>query len=101
MIAKTVHYLLYLSIFVLIFAGWGMSSWGGHSVPFWGKTNWALPVAVNLNISHSLQAVHYWGAWALFTLIILHLIAALYHQLILRDNLISTMWRQKTRRLFK
>jgi cytochrome b561 len=100
-VAKIVHYLLYLSTFVMVFAGWGMSSWGGHSVPLWGVANVALPVAVNKSISSTLIDVHLWAAWTLFALIIIHLLAALYHQLILRDNLIGSMLPQKKRNLFK
>jgi cytochrome b561 len=100
-VAKLVHYLLYLATFVMIFAGWGMSSYSGHGVPFWGLANVGLPVALNKPLANWFEAVHHWAAWSLFVLIIIHILAALYHQLIVRDNLIGSILPQKKRNLFK
>lgn len=100
-VAGIVHYLLYLSVFVMIFAGWGMSSWGGHSVSMWGITDVALPVTKNKAIAGFLNTTHLWAAWALAILIIVHILAALFHQFILRDGVLGGMLPQKKRDLFK
>lgn len=100
-IARIAHYLLYLATFVMIIAGWCMSSYGGHPVPFWGKTNLALPVSINKPLGDWFESAHHWAAWSLFGLIIIHILAALYHQFMLHDNLIRSMLPQKKRGLFK
>ncbi len=38
------------------------------------------------------RIVHGWIAWTLMLLIILHVSAALYHQLVLKDGLLRRMW---------
>lgn len=98
--ATLVHYLLYLSLFTMIFSGWGMSSWGGHAVTFWGF-DVTLPVTVDKAFGHLLASVHLWAAWTLFCLIVLHLLAALYHHFFLRDNVLTGMLPQRKRNLFR
>jgi cytochrome b561 len=39
-----------------------------------------------------LMTVHLWAAYILLALVILHILAALYHQFIRRDGLIGRMW---------
>jgi cytochrome b561 len=92
--AWIVHYLMYIAVFSMAIFGWLMSSWGGHSVYFLGM-NLALPVKKSQPLSHLWGDFHYWTAWALLSLIVLHLLAALYHQFILRDKLINRMLAQK------
>ena len=98
--ATGVHYLLYISLFTMVFSGWGMSSWGGHAVSFWGL-NLALPVVLDKTFGHLLASIHLWAAWTLFSLIVLHLLAALYHHFFLRDNVLSGMLPQRKRNLFR
>lgn len=98
--ATLVHYLLYIALFTMILSGWGMSSWGGHPVSFWGL-NLALPVEIDKPLGHLLATIHLWAAWTLFCLIVLHLLAALYHHFFLRDNVLTGMLPQKKRSLFR
>ena len=39
-----------------------------------------------------LQIIHMWAAYLLLILVIIHILAALYHQFIRRDGLIGRMW---------
>jgi len=93
------HWLLYLCIFVMLFAGWFMTSFGGHPMDIFGM-NLALPLTINKPVSHLFGSIHYWTSWVLFCLIILHILAALFHQFILRDKLVNRMLPQKKRNLF-
>ena len=38
------------------------------------------------------MTVHLWSAYLLLFLVVLHILAALYHQFIRRDGLIGRMW---------
>ena len=93
--AHITHYLLYLAVFVMILAGWGMSSWGGHPVAFWGIGNVAWPVMQNKALGHLGSVVHLWGAWILTGLIGMHVLAALYHHFIKKDHVLTGMLPKK------
>ncbi len=98
--AALVQWLLYISVLVMGIAGWAMSSWGGRSVPFWGL-NLALSVTKNPPLSGLFADIHFIASWVLVGLASLHILAALYHQFVLRDNLIGGMLPQKKRNLFE
>lgn len=88
--AHSVHHLLYLLIFIMLFSGWLMSSWGGHSVPFWGMANLALPLSYNSLYAGIAHDIHGICAWAIGGIIGLHILGALWH-LIRRDGVIGRM----------
>lgn len=86
------HITLYVLIFVTILVGWSMSAFAGHETEFWGLINVSLPFAVNKPIAHLGEFIHEWIAWALIVLISLHLLAALYHHFICKDDTLKRMW---------
>lgn len=89
--SHTVHALLYISVFVMILAGWAMSSFGHHPVHFWGLGSVAWPVAKNKALSGFNSDVHLWFAWILFGLVVLHILAALHHHFIKKDYVLRSM----------
>ncbi|GAB4505849.1 MAG: cytochrome b561 [Anaerolineales bacterium] len=83
-IGKGTHHLLYILLIFMALAGLGLSiRYNLPSAVFEGQT----PVPADLNPGlHGLL-------FLLFALLILlHIGAALYHQFILRDNLLARMW---------
>ena len=89
--AHTAHILLYLTIFIMLFSGWLMSSWAGYPVPFWGLANLALPLAHNTHYASIASTVHSTCAWFIITLIVLHITAVLWHTFVRRDNILTRM----------
>ncbi|TAN07794.1 MAG: cytochrome b [Rhizobiaceae bacterium] len=92
MLARIVHWLLYLLLFVLPILGWINASWRGMPVSFFGlftmpkimpnrTSGWAWTGDV-----HSFLA-----EYVLLTLVGLHVIAALYHHFIARDGVLRRM----------
>ena len=87
------HALLYLLFFVVPLTGWAYSSARGFPVVWFGV--WPLPdwVAVDKPFADAvLKPVHHACAFALAGVVLLHVAAALKHQWIDHDGLLSRMW---------
>jgi cytochrome b561 len=89
-LARTVHSGLYLCMAVMPLSGYLGSSFTkypirffGYALPNWG---WDWPAAKSL-----LSTVHDISAWLFTVLIILHVLAALFH-LIRKDGIFARMW---------
>ncbi|WP_019141163.1 cytochrome b [Noviherbaspirillum massiliense] len=87
--AHAVHHLLYLAMTVMTLTGF-LASIFGRGIVFFGLP---LPrlVPENRPLGHLLNEVHEFTAWALAVLVGLHVIAALYHQFVLKDRLLMRM----------
>lgn len=88
------HYALYAMMLVMPLAGWVMSSAGGHPVSVFG-----IPIPAIVEEDKALGAlahdIHEYGGLLLIGLIILHVMAALYHHFIQKDGLLWRMWPKK------
>ncbi|WP_424682813.1 cytochrome b [Frateuria sp. YIM B11624] len=89
--AALTHAGLYASILVLPLLGWMLSDAQDKPVRFFGL---ALPrlVQPDFDLADQLQAWHREAAWALLALVLLHLLAALWHHFVLRDAVLRGMW---------
>ena len=87
------HILLYVLMIILPLIGWAMLSAGGYPVTLFGA--WHLPSIVpqNVDLFALLRALHTWLAFALFATVLVHLAAALFHGLVRRDGVFSSMAR--------
>tara|TARA_R110002033_G_scaffold60285_6_gene110441 strand:- start:3063 stop:3632 length:570 start_codon:yes stop_codon:yes gene_type:complete len=91
--AKTTHMLFYLLLLAIPLSGWWMTSAfpkrhpievGLFEVPF-------LPVSVNMASAGAAHDVHEYGGWLMIILLVVHIAAALKHQFIDRDGVLSRM----------
>ena len=91
--AKASHLVLYGLFIAMPLIGWAMLSAGGYPVTLFGA--WHLPSIVpqNVDLFALLRALHTWLAFALFATVLVHLAAALFHGLIRRDGVFSSMAR--------
>ena len=85
------HHLMYLLFFVVPLAGWAYSSAAGFPVVWFGVLPLPDFVPKNEALAELIKPVHAVSAFALIGLVILHVGAALKHQFIDRDKLISRM----------
>ena len=85
------HFLLYFMMFVMPIQGLLMINSSGKALSFWGLFD--LPVLVDKNkpLRHFLGEVHELGGYVFLALIILHVLATIQHQFILKDGLLSRM----------
>jgi cytochrome b561 len=90
-LAKLTHVLLYVLLFAVPVSGWLMSSARGFPVSWFGL--WQLPdlVPKDKPLYESLVTVHTALAWTLGVVAIVHLLAALKHHFVLKDDVLRRM----------
>lgn len=95
-VALASHWLLYLLMFAMPLIGWVMVSASGTPVTLIGA--WTLPAIApeNADVFAVLRAAHRYLAYLLFATVLLHLAAGLFHGLIRRDGVLTSMVRNRT-----
>lgn len=88
-VGKAVHYALYALVFLMAVSGLSLSIQAGLAPIVFGGSGASLPADF---FDFAARALHGFIAPALLALILLHVGAALYHQLFIKDNLLSRMW---------
>lgn len=89
--AHATHLALYVLFFALPLSGWLFSSAAGFQTVYLGVLPLPDLLAKNSDLAETLKAVHRYTAYALGTLVVLHVAAAFKHQLIDKDRLIARM----------
>lgn len=90
-VMKLTHLALYLLMLAIPLVGWLMSSAKGYTVNYFGL--FELPDLVDKDkaLGHLLKEIHELLANGLMILVVLHVLAALKHQWIDKDGLLSRM----------
>lgn len=88
--AKLMHLALYAFMIAMPVLGWLMLSAAGKPIPFFGLELPAL-TGTDKEFSKQVKEVHEWVGTAGYYLIGLHVLAALYHHHIQRDNTLMRM----------
>ena len=88
-LGKAVHYALYVLVFSMAITGISLSMQVGLAPIVFGGSGTLLPVDF---YDFTARMLHGFIAPALLILVLLHVGAALYHQFVLKDNLLSRMW---------
>lgn len=86
-----VHMLLYVLLFVIPLLGIVTFIWHGRAFNF-GLFTVDFGVRKNRAIFHPTENLHGWLAYALFALVGLHVLAALWHHFYRRDGILLRMW---------
>jgi cytochrome b561 len=89
--SRPVHLLMYGLMFVIPILGIVTFIWHGRVFDF-GLFRVDFGVQKNRAVFHPTEDIHGYLAYALFTLIGLHVLAALWHQFYRRDGILSRMW---------
>lgn len=89
------HGLLYVLMLAVPMAGWVYSNAAGYRVVYLGKLPLPNLVERDADLAAAWLTVHHWLAWTLAAVIAVHVLAALHHQFIVRDNTLRRMltWR--------
>jgi cytochrome b561 len=85
------HHLMYLLFFAVPLLGWAYSSAKGFPIVWFGVLPLPDLVAPNPELAEAIKPLHGLAAWGLIGLVALHVGAALKHQFIDRDGLLSRM----------
>ncbi|MFM0175495.1 cytochrome b [Paraburkholderia sediminicola] len=91
--AKASHLVLYVLMAAMPLIGWAMLSAAGYPITLYGPLHLPPIAPHNVELFALLRALHTWLAFALFATVLLHLAAALFHGLIRRDGVFSSMAR--------
>ena len=89
--AHSTHWLLYALFFMVPLMGWAYSSAAGFPIVVFGVLPLPDFVAPDRAVAEVLKERHGQLAWALAAVVVLHIAAALKHQFIDRDGLLSRM----------
>lgn len=90
--ARTIHFILYISILVMPLSGWYMSTAAGHIPSFFGLFSMPAPFMVqNKLIAHNFAQMHEIFAWVIGIAIVIHLLAAIKHHFIDKDDILKRM----------
>ena len=89
--ASLTHAALYLAFFAVPLLGWAYSSAAGFPVVWFGLVPLPDFVPVDRDLAGQLKSAHQIAAWGLGALVLLHVAAALKHQWVDRDRLLSRM----------
>jgi cytochrome b561 len=89
--SRFVHNALYAALLAMPVAGWLWASSKGWPIVFFGAV--ALPPLIGAGspLAHLAARAHRFLAWAILTLVLLHLVAVLYHVVIRRDDVALRM----------
>ena len=89
-LARLMHWALYLFMIVMPLLGWLVTSAKGNQVMFYG---FDLPLLVSEDkaLARQIQDWHEWGGTLGYWLIGLHALAGLYHHYVVRDNTLLRM----------
>lgn len=94
LLARLVHFLLYALIILMPFTGWGMSTAADKAPNFFWLFTFPMPfVPLSKPLAGFFNNLHYIFAWALTAALVLHVIGALKHHLIDKNDILKRMWR--------
>lgn len=85
------HYALYALMIGMPLIGWAMLSAGGYPVVLYGNVRLPAIVSQSDSLHALLWNAHFYLAFAFFALVLLHLAAALFHALVRRDGVFTSM----------
>ncbi|WP_453977821.1 cytochrome b [Brevundimonas sp. Marseille-Q4549] len=90
--ARATHVLFYLALIAIPMTGWLASSAAGREIVWFNLFSWPLlPVGGGRATARSLMGLHELALKGLYVLIALHVLAALKHQFVDRDNVLHRM----------
>ena len=90
--AKLSHAGLYFLLFWMPLTGWLAHSASGLPLRWFNWLKVPAMVGKDSDLKHLAESLHHWGLWLMLVLLSAHLLAALKHHFVDRDNLLRRMW---------
>jgi len=91
MVAKVVHWGLYITVLGQLLAGAMISGTGGRGLPLFNRVSIPLPVAESEEGHEFWEGVHEFAWKPLAAIIVIHILAALYNHFVLKNNVLRRM----------
>ena len=89
--ASLSHYVLYVLMIGMPLLGWGMLSAAGYPVVLYGNIRLPQILPQSDALHTVLWDAHFYLAFAFYAVILVHLSAAMFHALVLRDGVFESM----------
>ncbi len=90
-VSRITHFLLYAALVVVPLLGWINASSRGWTVSLLGLVPYPALSEQGSAVGHEMGDVHGVLAWVLFALIALHVAAAVFHRVVLKDHVLQRM----------
>lgn len=89
--ARGAHMLLYALMILMPLAGYTTSAAGGHDLPWFGLFEWPNLLPHDKALENTAADIHEYGAYCLYAIVSLHILAALWHHFIRKDETMARM----------
>jgi len=90
--ARATHVLFYVLLIGLPLGGWASSSAAARDISYFGLFNWPLlPIPQSRELAGTFMDMHRLGVKVLYVLLAVHVLAALKHHFLDRDNVLHRM----------
>lgn len=89
--ATLVHWGIYIAVFAQLLSGPITIATGGRPVPFFGLFSFSLPVEQNEEAHHFWEEVHEFCWKIVATIVVLHILGALYNHFIAKNDALRRM----------
>lgn len=90
--ARLSHQLIYVAFFIMIASGWAKSTSSGYTPNFYGLFDLPMPfIPLSNTIKDIAQVVHNTTVWGIIGLLGLHIVAALFHHFVYKDDVLKRM----------
>lgn len=89
--AKISHVLLYVLLLAMPISGFVFSQAAGRPVSFFYLFDLPVIIAENKDLSKLAETTHVWLQWALYALVVLHVLATVWHISVRRDGVLHRM----------
>jgi len=86
------HLALYALMLAMPISGYIHSSAGQHAFNWFGLFPVPMLVGDNPQIDHATGLAHYVFAWTIGAVLTIHILAALWHLIVKKDNVFARMW---------
>jgi len=90
-LAGVTHFVLYLFLFALPITGWLFTSAAGKTVTVFGVANLPSLLQKNRDLAERLGDIHETLAWFFIVLITAHILAALWHHFVRKDDVLTAI----------
>jgi cytochrome b561 len=92
-LARTIHYVLLAGVLIMPASGLAKSLFAGRSVDLFGLLTLGSPNSKNEAYAELASSVHFFAGVAISLAVCLHILAALKHHFLDRDQTLVRMWR--------
>ena len=90
-VERSIHFLMYAVLIGMPLSGW-IGSMAAGRPPHLGSMSFDLPIDQDKAVSSSAFDIHTELAYIIIFLVAIHVLAAVYHHFVLKDNILRRMW---------